>query len=87
MAVLFAAQQVAGAAQFQIQSSNLKAGAQVAEFLQCRQSFAGNFGELRIYRHKQISVRSPVGTAHPAAQLIELTQAVFLSVFHDHGVG
>src|SRR5208283_3239455 len=61
-------------------------GAQVAELLQGRQAFARNFGELRIHRHQQIGVRPPVGTSHPAAQLIEFAQTVFLGVFHDHGV-
>ena len=37
MAALLAAQQIAGAAQLQIERRNLEAGAQVAEFFQRRQ--------------------------------------------------
>ena len=87
MAVLLPAQQVAGAAQFQIERGNLESRAQVAEFLQRRQALARNFRQFGIRRHQQIGVSAAIRAAHPAAQLVELRQAVALRIFDDHGVG
>ena len=87
VAVLLAAQQVAGAAQFQIERGDLEPRAQVAEFLERRQAFAGDLGQLGIRRHEQIGIRAAVGAAHPAAKLVQLGQAVALGVFDDHGIG
>ena len=46
--VLLAAQQIAGAAQLQIERGDLEAGAQVAEFLERRQPLARDLGQLRV---------------------------------------
>ncbi len=86
VAVLLAAQQIAGAAQFQIERRDLEAGAQIAELLERRQALAGDFGQFGIRRHQQISIRAAVGAAHAAAQLVELGEAVALGIFDNHGV-
>ncbi len=50
MSVLLAAQQIAAAAQFQIERSDFEAGAQIAKFLQRRQPLARHLTQLRIRR-------------------------------------
>ncbi len=49
MPVLFAAEQVARAAQFQVERRDLESGAEVAEFLQRSQSLARDLGQLGIF--------------------------------------
>ena len=75
VAVLLAAQQIARAAQFQIERRDFEARAQIAELLQRGQPLARDFGELRIRLDQQIAIRAPVRPAHAAAQLIQLRQA------------
>ena len=87
VAVLLAAQQVAGAAQLQIERGDLEARAQIAELLERGQPLARDFGQFGIGRHQQIGIGAAVGAAHAAAQLVELRKAVALGVFDDHGVG
>ena len=75
MAVLLAAQQIARAAQFQIERRDLESRAQIAELLQRRQPLARDFRQLRIRLDEQIAIRPPVRPAHASAQLVELGQA------------
>ena len=55
MAVLLAAQQIARAAQFQIERGDLEPGAQIAELLQRRQALAGDLRQFGIRRDQQIA--------------------------------
>ena len=87
VAVLFAAQDIARAAQFEIQRGDFESGAQVAKFLERGQAFARDFAELRVGRDQQIRVRPAIGPSHAPAQLIQLRQAVALGVLDNHGVG
>ena len=87
VAVLLAAQQVAGAAQFQIERGDLEAGAQVAEFLEGGQALAGDLGQLGVGRDQQVGIGAAVRPAHASAQLIQLREAVALGILDDHGVG
>ena len=48
VAALLAAEHVAGAAQFQIESGDFEAGAEVGEFLECGEAAARNFGEFAV---------------------------------------
>ena len=75
VAVLLAAQQIARAAQFQIERGDLEAGAQVAEFLQRRQAFARDLAQFRVRRDQQIGIGAAVRPAHAAAQLVQLARA------------
>ena len=83
MAVLLPAQQVAAAAQFQIQRGDFETRAQVAELAQRRQPFPRHFRKLRIRRHQQIRVSPPVRPPHAPAQLVQLRQPVALRVLND----
>ena len=87
VAVLLAAEQVARAAQFQIERGDFEAGTEIAEFFQRRKAFACDFAQLRIRGNKQIGVGAAVRAAHAAAQLVQLAQAVALGVLDDDGVG
>ena len=87
VAVLLAAQQVAGAAQFQIERGDLEAGAQVGKFAQGRQTLAGDLAQFGVGGDQQIGVGAAVRAAHAAAQLVQLGEAVALGVFDDDGVG
>ncbi len=73
--VLFAAQNVAGAAQLQIERRDLEPRAQVAEFLQRGQPLARDLAQLRVGGNQQIRIRAPIRPAHAAAQLVQLRQA------------
>ncbi len=86
VSVLFAAQQVARAAQFQIERRDLEARAQIRKLSQCRQPLARDFAQLRVLGYQQIRVRSPVRPAHAAAQLVQLGKAVALGIFDDDRV-
>src|SRR5580698_6383604 len=86
VAVLFTAEQVPRAAQLQIERRDFEPGAQVAEFLQRRQTLARNLGKLRIGGHQHVGVGTPVPAPHAAAQLIQLAEAIALRVLNDDGV-
>ena len=44
VAGLFAAEHVAGAAEFEVEGGDLEAGAEVGEFFECGEAAAGDFG-------------------------------------------
>ena len=50
MPVLLSPQQIAGATQFQIQRRDLEPRAQIGKLAQRRQTFARDFGQLRVGR-------------------------------------
>ena len=85
--VLLASQQIAGAAQLQIERGNLEPCAQFAELFHGRKPLASSFGKLRIGLHQQVRVRAPVRAADASAQLVKVRQAVPIRIFNDHGVG
>ena len=60
MAVLFAAQQIACAAQFQIKRGDFEACSEVAKFFERRQTFACHFAQLRIDGTRQIRIGAAV---------------------------
>src|SRR5260370_1768155 len=75
VAVLLAAEHVAGAAKFEVERRDAESCAQFAEFLHGGEALAGDFGERGVRRNEEIGVCALGGTAHAAAQLIELRQA------------
>jgi len=84
--VLFRAQQVARAADLQVQRRQAEPGAELGEVADGRQALAGRVGELLERRHEQPGVSPPVGAAHPAAELVELREAEAMGVVDDDGV-
>ena len=87
VAALFAAEHVAGAAEFEIEGGNLEAGAEVGELLERGQAAAGNLGELLLRRDEQIGVGAAIGTADAAAQLVEFAEPVAIGSVDQHGIG
>ena len=86
VAALLAAQQIARAAQFQVERGNLESRAQVAELFQRRQPAPRQVGQLAIGRNQQIRIGAAIGAAHASAQLIQLRQAVAVGAIDDDGV-
>ena len=83
MAVLLSAQQVTGASQLQIQSGNAEPGAQFAEFPDGRKPAAGDRRQRIIRRNQKIGVSTPIRSADPAAQLIELRKPESIRAIDD----
>ena len=75
VAALLAAQQIARAAQFQVERGDLEARAQVAELLQRRQPSPRQVGQLAIGGNQQIRIRAAIGAPHASAQLVQLATA------------
>ena len=86
VAVLLASQQIARAAQFQIERRDFEARAQIRKFAQRGQALARDLAQLGIGGNQQIRIGAPVRPAHAPAQLVQLRQAVALGVFDDDGV-
>ena len=84
--VLLAAQQIAGAAQFQVERRDLETRTEVAELLQRRQPLARDLAEFGVLGNQQISVGAAVRPADAAAQLVQLRKPVPLGVLDDHRV-
>lgn len=78
VAGLFAAEEAAGAAEFEIESGDLEAGAEVGEFLEGGEAFAGNFGEFGVGGNEEVGVSAAVGAADAAAELVKLAEAIVL---------
>ncbi len=99
MAVLLAAEHVAGAAKFQVERSDAEARAELAEFFHRRQALASDVGKRCVRRNEQISVGALMRSPDASAQLIKLGEAEAVgaidenrvrarnveAVFHDRG--
>src|SRR5437762_2739694 len=87
VAVLLAAEHVAGAAKLEIECGNAESGTQFAEFLHGGEAFAGDVGERGVRRDKQIGVGALGGASDAAAQLVELRQPQAVGAVDQNGVG
>ena len=86
MPALFAAQHVAGAAQFEIEGRDLEAGAQVGKFFQRRQAPARDGGQLDFGRQQQVGVGAAIRAAHASAQLVKLGESQAVGAIDEDGV-
>ena len=86
VAALLAAQQIAGAAQFEIERGDFEARAQIGKFLQRRQPAARDRRELDFGGHQQIGVGAAIGAAHASAKLVKLGEAQAVGAIDDDGV-
>ena len=86
VSALLAAQQIAGAAQLQVERRDLEARAQVAELFQRRQPASRQVGQVAVGRNQQVRIGAAVGAAHASAQLVQLRQAVAVGAIDDDGV-
>src|SRR6266446_4627172 len=72
VAALLSAEKISRAPQFEIESSDLEAGAEVREFFQSGKTPPGNRRQLDFRGQKQVSVGAAVRAANASAKLIEL---------------
>ncbi len=84
--VLLAAEQVAGAADLQIECGDPESGAQVAELADGRQALARHFRQDLVGGDEEVGVGPAVAAADAAAQLVQLRQAVQVRAVDDDRV-
>ena len=84
---LLAAEQIAGAADLEVERRHAEAAAEVAELLDRREPLLRDRRQIVFRRNQQIGVRGPIGSPDAAAQLIELRQAVAVGAVDDDRVG
>src|SRR5713226_1963375 len=70
VAVLLAAEHVAGAAKFEVEGGDAEACAEFAELFHGGQAFAGDVGERGFGRNQEIGVGALMGTADASAKLV-----------------
>ncbi len=87
VAVLLAAEHVAGAAKFKVEGGDAEAGAKFAEFFHGGEAFAGDVGEDFFRRNEKIGVGALAGAADAAAELIEFREAEAVGAIDEDGVG
>ena len=86
-AALLAAEQVAGAADLEVERGDAEAAAEIAELLDRRSRLRATGDSDFFRRNQQIGIRRPIAAADAAAQLIELRQAVAIGAIDDDRVG
>src|SRR5205085_7926977 len=72
LAALLAAEQVAGAADFEVERGDPESAAEIAELLDRGEAFLRDRRQIVFRRNQQIRVRGPIRSADAAAQLVEL---------------
>jgi len=87
MAVLFIAEQFAGAANLEIVAGQLEAGAEIGGGFNRLKPLPGIFGHYFRWRRHQIGIGLMVRATDPAAQLMQLGQAELVGAINDNGVG
>ena len=83
---LFAAEQVSGAANLEVESRDAEPAAEIAELPDRRQPFLGDGRERILRGNEQVGVGPAIRSADPPAQLIELRQTVTVRSIDDDGV-
>ena len=84
--MLLAAQQVAGAPDFQVQGGDSESGAEIAELLERGQALLRDRRQV-IFGGSEVGVGSLVGTADAAAKLVQLGEAEAIGTIDDDRVG
>ena len=84
---LLAAEQVAGAADLEVERRDAEAAAERAELLDRRKPLARHLRQRVHGRDQQVRVRTPIRPADATAQLVQLTEAVAIGAVDDHRVG
>src|SRR4029077_12936709 len=87
MAVLLAAEHVAGAAEFEVESGDAESGAEFAEFFHGGEAFAGNVGERGVRGDEEVGVSALGGAADAAAELVEFGEAEAVGAINQNRVG
>ena len=81
------AQDIAGAADLQVAHGDGKAGAHLAEFFDRFQSPRGSRREVLVRIQEEIAIGPVDVTAHAAAKLVQIGQAVAVGLVDEDGVG
>ena len=87
MAALLRAEQVAGAADFQVAHGDFEAAAERGVLLDRAEALAHVGEEPAVARQQQVGVGLVLVAAHAAAQLVEVAQAEAVGAVNDDGVG
>src|SRR5207302_5612448 len=87
VAMLLATEHVAGAAQFEVESSDAESGAEFAEFFHGGEAFAGDVGKRSVRGNEEIRVGALSGTTDAAAKLVEFGEAEAVSAIDQDRVG
>src|SRR6266851_852932 len=87
VAVLLAAEHVAGAAQLEVERGDAESGTQFAEFLHGGEAFAGDVGKGGVRWDQKIGVGALCGSTDAAAQLVKLRQTETVGAVDQNGVG
>ena len=75
VAALLAAEQVAGAADLEVERGDAEPAAQIAELLDRGEPLLGHRRQVVLRRNQQVGVRGPIRPADAAAQLIAAATA------------
>ncbi len=86
MPALLAAQEIAGAADLQVERRHAEAAAEIAELLDRRQPLARNRRQRLLRRNQQVGVRGTVRPAHTASELVQLRESVPVRAVDDDRV-
>src|SRR5208282_3390195 len=86
VAALLAAEKIPRASQFEIEGSDLEAGAEVGKFLERGEAATRDGGQFNFRGQKKICVGAPVRPAHSTAKLIELRQTQPVGAIDDDRV-
>ncbi len=86
VAVLLAAEHVAGAAQFEVERGDAEAGAKFAEFLHGGEALAGDIREGGVRGDEEVGVGALVGAADAPAELVEFGKTEAVGAIYQHGV-
>ena len=84
--MLLSPQQVAGAADFHVAHGNIESGTEVGELLDSAQPHSAFLGKPFALGYQQISKRPFVGPAHPAPDLVELTEPQSVRSIDQDGI-
>ena len=79
-------EQISRAADRQIAHRDFEAGTELGEFLDRLQTFLRHFVQHFVPLIGKVGVSDPVGTADPAAQLVQLGQPHLVGIMHDQRV-
>ena len=86
VAALLAAEQIAGAANLEVEGRHPESAAKIAEFANGGEPLLRDRRQRRFRRNQQIRIRRTIRTADAAAQLIQLRQAVAIGAIDEDGV-
>src|SRR5262245_10132632 len=87
MSALLRAEDVTGAADFQVAHGNSEARSHIAELFNRAQSLGGVAGEIFVGIDKQVAVGPMLVPPYPAPQLMQIGKAVLVGLVDEYGIG